>query len=284
MVKATLIKTVRQRGQLMRVTAMWQISLRAATRMQRWGRFTIGSANRNRCPLLEVLVLGAFLLATLTGDATTLTFSNANIININDSMAPPTAANLYPSTVTVTGVAGQAVTKATLSIYGFTHGFPSDVDVLLLGPQGEKSILLANVGGQNKYSVTNLVLTLDDDAPSSLQIYTRLASGTFTPTDGYAALGYPNLPFEFPSPAPVGNSNSPTTLSVFKNTDPTGTWKLFVVDDVSGDAGNIVGGWSLTISAAVPLQIAHVQSNVVVSWPASATNLSLQASTSVLTA
>jgi hypothetical protein len=67
-------------------------------------------------------------------------------------------------------------------------------------------------------------------------------------------------------------------LSMFKNTDPSGTWKLFVVDDVAGDTGTIVGGWSLTLSVAVPIQIARVQSNMVVSWPASATNCSLQTS------
>ena len=65
-------------------------------------------------------------------------------------------------------------------------------------------------------------------------------------------------------------------LSVFKNTDPGGTWNLFVVSDVSGDSGAISNGWTLNLSVAVPLQIAHIQTNVVVSWPASATNCQLQ--------
>jgi hypothetical protein len=143
---------------------------------------------------------------------------------------------------------------------------------------------MANTGGQNKYSVTNLNLTFDDDAASTLPIYIQLTSGTFKPTDGYAALGYPNLPFEFPSPAPAGNSNSATTLSVFKNTDASGAWKLFVVDDASGDSGTIVGGWSLTLSVAVPLQIGRVQTNIVISWPGSATNCTLQSSAGLVSA
>jgi len=224
------------------------------------------------------LTIAVFLCSKVGSRAASVTFSNANVISINDGLAPPTAATPYPSSITVTGFSGQAVTKATVTLYGFTHEFPSDVDILLLGPQGQKSILMANAGGQNKYSVTNLVLTFDDDAASALPIDTRLVSGTFKPTNGYAALGYLNLPFEFPIPAPVGNSNSPTALSVFRNADPSGTWKLFVVDDVAGDSGSIVGGWSLTVSVGIPIQIGRVQTNVVVSWPGSATNYSLQSS------
>jgi subtilisin-like proprotein convertase family protein len=226
----------------------------------------------------------ALSISTVFTHAAPVTFSNANAIVMNDSMAPPTAAALYPSSITVAGLAGQLVTKATVTLYGFSHGFPSDVDILLIGPQGQKSIVMANAGGQNRYSVTNLTLTLDDDAASTLPIYTQLGSGTFKPTNGYAALSYPNLPFEFPSPAPAGNSNSPTALSVFKNTDPSGTWKLFVVDDASGDSGTIAGGWTLTLSVGVPIQIGRVQTNVVISWPGSATNCSVQSSPGVLSA
>lgn len=228
------------------------------------------------------LVTGAFYWLAVFGIsgasacAASVTFSNANGITMNDSLSPPTVAALYPSSITVAGLAGQMVTKATLSLYGFSHGFPSDVDILLIGPQGQKSIVMANTGGQNRYSVTNLNLTFDDDAASMLPIYTQLVSGTFKPTDGYAALLYLQLPFDFPPPAPAGNSNSPTALSVFKNTDPSGTWKLFVVDDASGDSGTIAGGWSLTLSVAVPIQIGRVQNNIVLSWPASATNCSVQ--------
>jgi hypothetical protein len=220
--------------------------------------------------------LGVFAISVASIRGASVTFSNANVIAFNDSLNLPIPATPYPSTITISGFVGHAVTKATVTFYGFTHEFPSDVDILLVGPQGQKSIVMANAGGQNKYSVTNLNLTFDDDAASPLPIYSRLISGAFKPTDGYAAIGYPNLPFEFPAPAPPGNSNSPTALSVFKNTDPNGIWKLFVVDDVFRDTGTIAGGWSLTLSVAVPLQIARVQSSMVVSWPASATNCSLQ--------
>jgi subtilisin-like proprotein convertase family protein len=247
-------------------------------------RFILESARQIVIPRMPFwLAVAPMLLSEAASCAATVTFSNAALITINDSMAPPTAASMYPSPVTVTGLTGQVITKLTVTIYGFTHGFPSDVDILLVGPQGQNSLLMANAGGQNKYSVTNLVLTFDDDAGLKLPIFTGLVSGTFKPTDGYAALGYSNLPFEFPLPAPPGNSNSSTALSVFSYTDPNGVWKLFVVDDVSGDGGTISGGWSLSLSVAVPLRIARVETNSVISWTGAVTNYSLQSSSGLST-
>ncbi|WP_249263521.1 calcium-binding protein, partial [Microcystis aeruginosa] len=43
-----------------------------------------------------------------------------------------------------------------------------------------------------------------------------------------------------------------TDFSVFNSTNPNGTWSLYVVDDVGGDAGTIAGGWSLDIGTAAP--------------------------------
>jgi subtilisin-like proprotein convertase family protein len=212
-----------------------------------------------------------------------LTFSNTNSIIINDSTSPLTKATPYPSANMVTGLAGRVVTKATVTLQNLSHTFPSDVSMLLVGPRGQMAILMAETGGQQKYSVTNLTLTLDDDATNSLPVYTSLTSGTFKPTDGYLILGYPRLPYDFPSPAPSGNSNSVSALSVFKNTDPDGTWNLFVICDSAGtDSGSLSHGWSLNLFVAVPLQIIHSQTNVVISWPASVTNGHLQSSPGLL--
>ena len=224
----------------------------------------------------RVLLLSALFLVAFRLAATSFNISNTNLIAISDSPSPPTKANPYPSSITVTGFAGQVVSKVTLTLHGFTHSFPSDVDVLLVGPQGQAAIMMSSVGGQNKFSVTNLMLTFDDDAVNPLPVLTTLTSGTFKPTNGYLALGYSNFPFDFPLPAPTGNSNSVAALSVFKNSDPDGVWQLFVVDDVGGDAGSISNGWSLNLSISVPLQITRALTNVIVSWPGSATNYSLQ--------
>ncbi len=223
------------------------------------------------------LTWGALVLVSRSA---TFTFSNTNFVAVNTDTSPPTEAIPYPSSIGVAGLNGQVVTKVTVTLRNFSHTFPSDVDILLVGPQGQKAILMANAGGQDRYSVTNLTLVFDDDATNSLPLFTNLVSGTFKPTNGYLDpyFGYSSLPFNFPLPAPPGNSNSLSSLSLFKNTDPSGTWNLFVVSDVSGDSGMISNGWSLNLSVAVPLQIIKSQTNVVISWPASATNGHLQLS------
>jgi subtilisin-like proprotein convertase family protein len=222
------------------------------------------------------LVCAGFLSFGFASTGASFTFSNTNLIALNESLKPPTPAGLYPSTVTVTGLTGLAVSKATVTIHGLSHTFPSDVSILLVGPQGQSAILMSETGGQNRYSVTDLTITLDDDASSPLPIDTSLVSGTFRPTEAYVLIGYPHFPYDFPPPAPPGNSNSVSVLSVFKNTDPNGAWNLFVVDDSSGDTGSIAGGWSLTVSVGVPLAIARSGTNVVLSWPTTAVNCSLQ--------
>jgi subtilisin-like proprotein convertase family protein len=224
---------------------------------------------------------GFFLGAALqiSPGAVDFLFSNTNFMTINDSASPLTEATPYPSTNLVTGLAGRVVTRLTVTLQGLSHTFPSDVSMLLVGPEGQMAILMSEVGGQQKYSVTNLTLTLDDGATNPLPFDASLTSGEFKPTNGYLLLGHPGLPYDFPFPAPPGNSNSFSSLSVFNNTEADGTWNLFVVCDSAGsDVGSLSHGWSLNLTVAVPLQIIQSQSNVVISWPASVTNGQLQLS------
>lgn len=53
-------------------------------------------------------------------------------------------------------------------------------------------------------------------------------------------------PYE--NPAPTVGGGSP--LSVFNGSSPTGTWSLYVVDDLYWEDGAIDGGWALEITAA----------------------------------
>jgi subtilisin-like proprotein convertase family protein len=142
-------------------------------------------------------------------------------------------ANPYPSAINVTGVSG-AITKVTATLIGFSHLFPSDVDVLLVGPGGQSVVLMSDVGGGT--DAVNANLTFDDTAPA---MGTIVVSGTFRPTNAVA-----NDPF--PAPAPVAPFG--TGLSVFNGTDPNGNWNLFIVDDAGGDTGSLAGGWSLSIT------------------------------------
>jgi hypothetical protein len=207
--------------------------------------------------------------------AGTFTFSNTNAVIINDSANPPTAGSPYPSTNQVTGLAGSLITKVTVSLFGFAHTFPSDVAILLVGPGGQNAILMANVGGSSRMPVTNLDLTLDDDAASYLPLDSALISGTFKPTTN-------TFSFPFPAPAPTTDELMGASLANFQNTEPNGTWSLFVADDYQEDSGVITGGWSLTISTTpLLLSIARQQTNAVLSWTNAAAGYTLQ-STPVL--
>ncbi|MBI3880990.1 MAG: DUF11 domain-containing protein [Verrucomicrobia bacterium] len=165
--------------------------------------------------------------------------TNSALIIINDN----TTASPYPSVLTVTNVPG-TITKVTVTLTKFTHAFPDDVDILLVGPTGQKMVLMSDAGGNG--SVNNLVLTFDDDAPLPLPNGGTMVSGTFRPTD-----------YEpgdvFAAPAPAGPYA--TNLATFKGRAANGDWSLYIVDDTGGDSGQIVGGWSLkfqTILAVNP--------------------------------
>lgn len=181
-------------------------------------------------------------LITIGSKATNqTTFSNTGTIIINDTprVSGVALATPYPSTINVSGVTG-TVTKVTVFLDNFSHTFPSDVDILLVGPGGQRLQLMSDVGGGT--DAVNADLTFDDTAAP---IGATVVTGTFRPTN----IGTGDI---FPPPGPAGPfTDSP--LSIFNGVNPNGTWSLFVVDDVGTDAGSISGGWHLNITTEVPV-------------------------------
>jgi hypothetical protein len=166
------------------------------------------------------------------------TFANAAAVTIPSS---GTAAP-YPSSIAVSGLTG-TIAKVTATLSGFGHGFPDDVDVLLVGPAGQRLLLVSDAGGGG--AVTGLSLTFDDAAPSALSDGGSLSSGTWKPS------AYQAWTDVFPGPAP--GEPYGTALSVFDGTDPNGTWTLFVRDDFTDMSGTISGGWSLSVTTSAPV-------------------------------
>jgi subtilisin-like proprotein convertase family protein len=145
-------------------------------------------------------------------------------------------ASLYPSQIAVSGQSG-LVQAVQVNLTNFSHAAPDDVDLLLVAPNGNKVVLMSDVGGTT--AATNLNLVFDDTAAASLPDSAALTSGTFKPTDFEAGDAYP-------APAPAGGQTG-RFLSVFNGMDPNGTWSLYLVDDTGANAGSISGGWSISV-------------------------------------
>ncbi|MBS0660733.1 MAG: S8 family serine peptidase [Verrucomicrobia bacterium] len=161
-----------------------------------------------------------------------VTRTNANAITINDN-AP---ANPYPSTISVSGAQG-TITSAKVKLKGLRHTFPDDLDILLVGPQGQSVVLMSDCGGST--DITGVDLTFDDAATASVPDSTVLTTGSYKPTNITAG-------DVFASPAPTTTPG--TTMSVFNGTNPNGTWSLYVVDDAGQDVGAFDGGWDLILT------------------------------------
>jgi YVTN family beta-propeller protein len=172
-----------------------------------------------------------YSMAPASASDGTTTLADAAAISIPSSGA----ATPYPSTISVPPLG--PISKVTATLSGFSHTWPADVDLLLVGPSGQKVMLMSDVGGS--FAVADLALTFDDAGPALTM--SALASGTYRPTD--------EQPGEtLPVPAPAGPYG--TALSAFIGTDAAGTWSLYVADDAPGYLGSISNGWSLTFTTA----------------------------------
>jgi uncharacterized repeat protein (TIGR01451 family) len=165
----------------------------------------------------------------------TVVCSNESEITIPDSgLASP-----YPSSVQVSGAVG-TLSKLTVTLFGLTHSFVNDVNVLLVAPNMQGVVLMAHAGNQS--SLTNATLTFDDDVSARVPADGVINSGTYQPS------AYEDIP-DF-SPAPAGPYG--TNLISFAGIDPNGAWSLYVLDSQDGDSGVIAKGWKLQATTIVP--------------------------------
>jgi subtilisin-like proprotein convertase family protein len=224
--------------------------------MARW----LGGA-KHVAPLLALLAATLAAVAALgvvASAASAATFGNPSGItmidgsdscNSGEAATNPGTANSYPSTITIpveTFPAGSRITDVNVTISGLFHGYPDDIGLLLVSPEGQSVILMADSGGG--FSVLDINLTFDDEASDPVPDNTQLVTGSsYQPKQGTSLTGT-DCTASFPLGAPAGPYG--TTLSAFDGTDPEGEWKLYVIDDTLQLAGLITGGWSLDITTA----------------------------------
>lgn len=154
----------------------------------------------------------------------------------------------YPSNITVTGLVG-TVKRLEVTFRTYNHTFPDDLDVLLVGPGGQAMIIMSDAGGSA--DAVGATVTLTDAAASQIPDAGPISSGSYQPTGVGTGDTFPApAPAVFSQPAPAGTA---TLISTFGGTNPNGTWSLYVVDDVGGDVGNFLNGWSLSLVVDAPL-------------------------------
>jgi hypothetical protein len=198
---------------------------------------------------------------TLTGSS--VGTPSTAVMNVNDTanLYRATAAicttlggtgSPYPSTIDVTNGPIQ-IGSLRVTLYDVTHTMPDNLDVLLVGPQGQNILLMADSGG-NADLTTPVTLTFSDAAGQVLPNSAPLTTGVFEPTSWEAgqtsfAPPAPPAPYNEPGSA-VGGTGTQTLMGVFGLTNANGTWSLYVRDD-SGlftpaqVTGCINGGWGL---------------------------------------
>jgi hypothetical protein len=181
---------------------------------------------------------------------------------LDDGPAEP-----YPSVIEVSGMPG-VLTEVSVTLWGLSHSYPDDVDIVLVTPSGQKLMLMSDAGGSFPFGDLNL--TFRDGFPA-------IPNGSQLVTATYAPGNYGIADDAFDSPAPPGPYSVGLTNAI--GLEPNGSWHLFVFDDALENSGSINAGWSLTITSTElqpVLSIVPMGQFVQVSWPATAVGFGLE--------
>lgn len=156
-------------------------------------------------------------------------------------------ADVYPSSVVVSGE-GVVTTSVSVTLNNLSHSFISDVGMVLVGPTGAAFELQDGAG--DGFGISGVTYTLSDSGATQLPGEAAWAAGTYRPASYFVGDSFPSPGpgTTYSHPGPSGGNNA-TFASVFNGLDPNGTWKLYTADFVSGDGGQIAGGWTLTINS-----------------------------------
>lgn len=183
----------------------------------------------------------SFVLTVTPPPTNAVRFFNPAPITIPDSGT----ATPYPSAINVSGMIG-TITNVHLTISKFSHKFPDDVHMLLVGPTGRAVVIWSHCGGGA--AVTNTTVTLTDSGVAPIPDDFEIWSEQLKPAD-FAANNPPaNNTNDFPFPAPGAPYTNAVALSSFNGLTANGTWSLYVYDDFPPDNGSIAGGWSLMVT------------------------------------
>jgi hypothetical protein len=205
-----------------------------------------GRITRKLCSIPIALLWLCLLQAVALAE--THTFLNTTPLYPTGGAGEVGPANKYPSSIVVSGVSG-TVTKATVTLAGYTSANPTDTFMVITGPNGQKVMLMSDVCGSAVFQNNNW--TFDDSAPTFLSKSGPCANyqqASFMPTN-YGQAEPDDLSAWGAAPAPPYVN----ALSFFYGSPPSGTWNLYVVDDdATCCLGFDIAGWALTLEVQPP--------------------------------
>jgi len=138
-----------------------------------------------------------------------------------------------------------------------TGTIPDSMDFLLVGPGGQKFILMADAGGVVDLT-SPVTLTFSDAAGQVVPNGGPLTTGVFEPTSwepGQTSFLAPAPPAPYNEPgSTVGGTGTQTLVGNFGTTNSNGTWSLYMRDDagalVNAITACVNGGWGLEFLGA----------------------------------
>lgn len=215
--------------------------------------------SRSAAALTLALAIGATLSGVATAAPNDAVSAPGNpqgiIIDSSTDADTPQRAEPYPSTTTMWGIDGP-ITDVDVDLDQVTHGFASDLDIVLKSPAGTAVLLVSDSCGAGP--VIQNYWTIDDEAVSQLP-GSECASGSWRPSNP----GLFPTPDILPPPAPLSLEHS---LSAFDGENPNGTWQLFVHDDQNrypngADHGVVLNGFRVLITTQSQSIVAPAESD-----------------------
>jgi subtilisin-like proprotein convertase family protein len=200
---------------------------------------TVSSAIGSQTPEIR-----SFRLGIPIGGAP-VTFTSSTAMVIPGTGTGPGVSAPYGTTIAASGLSGNKNIK--LELTGLSHTFPGDLDILLVGPGGQKFVVMSDAA--NTADAVNVNTLLSDGAPAIIPSADSPIAGDWRPTQYTSGDA-------FTAPAPAGpyldpaTAGSQTFTTAFGSAGAAmnGTWTLYVMDDAGVDVGEM-DGWKLTFEA-----------------------------------
>jgi subtilisin-like proprotein convertase family protein len=156
----------------------------------------------------------------------------------------------YPLKRAVSGVDG-VITDLNVRVPDLVHDNADDIDMLLVGPGGQRVSLMSDACGLLPLART---LTFDDEAQFAFPDEGETSCGPVArPADH-------GVPERLPAPAPDGPYA--TRLDAFDYTNPNGEWGLYINDDAAGGDGYVQRPFELEFQTRPAAAIDFSQSKV----------------------